>query len=30
MSDGLLDLVPGLVRGQMRGRRCIYDKSAKD
>jgi transposase-like protein len=30
MSDGVLDLVPGLVRGQMRGGRCLYDKSAKE
>lgn len=30
MSDGVLDLVPGLVRGQMRGGRCLYDKFAKE
>ena len=29
MSDRVVDLVPGLVRGQKRNGRCVYDKQAK-
>jgi len=29
MSERVVDLVPGLVRGQKRNGRCVYDKQAK-
>ena len=29
MSERLIDVVPGLVRGQKRDGRCVYDKQAK-
>ena len=29
MSERLIDVVPGLVRGQRRDGRCVYDKQAK-
>ena len=29
MSERVIDLVPGLVRGQKRNGRCVYDKQAK-
>jgi transposase-like protein len=29
MSERVVDLVPGLVRGQKRNGRCMYDKQAK-
>jgi transposase len=29
MSERVIDVVPGLVRGQKRDGRCVYDKQAK-
>jgi len=29
MSERVIDIVPGLVRGQKRDGRCVYDKQAK-
>jgi transposase len=29
MSERVIDLVPGLVRGRKRNGRCVYDKQAK-
>ena len=29
MSERVVDLVPGLIRGQKRNGRCVYDKQAK-
>ena len=29
MTERVVDLVPGLVRGQKRNGRCVYDKAAK-
>jgi transposase len=29
MSEHVIDVVPGLVRGQKRDGRCVYDKQAK-
>ena len=29
MSERVIDVVPGLVRGQKRDGRCVYDRQAK-